>query len=231
MSEGFTLSEALTMILGGNKICIFATNMIQIKNLNLRFKNEVIYKDFSFSLKKGEKLAITGESGKGKSTLLNLLMGFIPDFKGEITVNGIVLTPENCPEIRKITAWLPQEIALKFNTVSELFFAPFNFENNRENKPKKAAISTIFKAFDLDEDLLLKKTKEISGGQKQRIVLASCLLLKKPLLLLDEPTSALDTKIKKKVTDYILNQKELSVIAVTHDAYWIEKATKTLHLG
>ena len=205
--------------------------MIQIKKLNLRFKNEEIYKDFAFSLKKGEKLAITGESGKGKSTLLNLLMGFIPNFKGEITVNGIVLNPENSSEIRKITAWLPQEIALNFKTVSELFFAPFDFENNKENKPSKEAISTIFKAFELDEDLLLKKTKEISGGQKQRIILASCLLLKKPLLLLDEPTSALDSKVKKKVADYILNQKDLSVIAVTHDAYWIEKSTKTLDLG
>ena len=205
--------------------------MIQIKNLNISFNDEIIYNNFSFSLQKGEKLAITGESGKGKSTLLNLLMGFIPDFKGEVAINGMVLNTKNKTEIRKITAWLPQETALKFNTVSELLLAPFQFENNKENTPSKEEIASLFKVFNLSEDLLSKNTKEISGGQKQRVILVSCLLLKKPILLLDEPTSALDSAIKKKVADYILSQKELTVIAVTHDVYWIEKSKKTLHLA
>jgi len=204
--------------------------MISIRNLNINFKNEIIYTDFSLTLLRGEKLAITGKSGKGKSTLLNLLAGFISNFKGNISVNGIELNVENVSEIRKNIAWLPQETALNFKSVKELFFAPFNFDLNKNIKLSKKEITDIFTHFELSEKLLEKKVKEISGGQKQRIILASCLLLNKPLLLIDEPTSALDDNIKKKVADYILNKKDLTIIAATHDNYWIKSSDKIIHL-
>lgn len=127
-------------------------------------------------------------------------------------------------------AWLPQDTSLKLKTTEELLYAPFEFLLNKYNIPTNLEIFEIFKEFDLSENLLTKKLKEISGGQKQRIILASCLLLKKPLLLIDEPTSALDEHIKKKVTDYILNKKDLTVIAATHDDYWIEHSDKVIHL-
>lgn len=205
--------------------------MIKIKNLNINYQKEVIYNDFDLVLKKGEKLALTGKSGSGKSTLLNLLAGFIPDFKGQVSVNNIVLNSETINEIRKLISWLPQEVVLKFDSVSELFFAPFEFALNKDKKPSKQDIDHIFNTLELSTSLLSKDIKEISGGQKQRIVLASCLLLNKPILLIDEPTSALDNSIKKKVADYILNKNDLTVIAATHDNYWAENSDKTVHLG
>jgi len=209
---------------------LFLNLMIEIKDLNIRFENEIIFKDFSLNLKKGEKLAVTGESGRGKSTFLNLLAGFIPDYKGSISIFGIELNHLTISEIRKKIAWLPQDTSLNIKTVKELFFAPFEFHLNKENRPSQKKISEIFKHFELSENLLQKKVKEISGGQKQRIILASCLLLKKPLLLIDEPTSALDEIIKKKVIDYILNKKDLTVIAATHDVYWIKNSYKVIEL-
>jgi len=205
--------------------------MINIKNLQLRFKDQIIFKDFSLTLKKGEKLAITGKSGIGKSTLLNLLAGFIPAFQGEVSVAGILLSSENINEIRKQIAWLPQEMSLNFNTVSELLYAAFEFETNKENKPTQEEVANLFREFNLSEKVLDMKLKQISGGQKQRILLISCLLQKKPLLLLDEPTSALDKKNKEKVANYIFKQKELTVISVTHDAYWIERSAQEIELG
>lgn len=204
--------------------------MIKIIDLNISFKKEIIYKDFSLSVSKGEKLAITGESGKGKSTLLNLLAGFIPNFNGQVTVNDTAMNSKTINEIRKIIAWLPQETSLNLKTVDELLFAPFEFALNRKKRPAKEEITDIFKVFELSETLLTKKLTEISGGQKQRIILASCLLMNKPLLLIDEPTSALDKTIKKKVADYILTKQDLTVIAATHDDYWIKKSEKILHL-
>ncbi len=204
--------------------------MTEISHLTLSFKNEKIFDDFSLLIKKGEKIALSGESGKGKTTLLNLIAGFFPNYRGKITVFGKELNSANISEIRKTIAWLPQDTSIAVKTVKELFFSPFNFALNKNNKPSSNELSTIFSEFALDENLLTKKTNEISGGQKQRILLASCLLLKKPLLLLDEPTSALDEKIKKKITDYILKQEDLTVIAATHDDYWKNKSDKIVVL-
>lgn len=204
--------------------------MVNINNLNISFGNELIHKDFSLLVKKGEKLAITGESGKGKTTLLNLLAGFIPDYEGEISVDGIVLNAKSVYEIRSKIAWLPQNTSLNLGSVKELLLAPFEFAQNKDNRPTKEDIATIFYAFDLSDALLSKKVSEISGGQKQRIILASCLLLQKPLLLIDEPTSALDQAIKHKVANYILKNRALTVIAVTHDDYWIENSDKVIYI-
>ncbi len=204
--------------------------MIEIRNLNISFNNEVIFNNFSLSLKKGEKLALTGKSGKGKSTLLNLLGGFIPNFEGEVSVNGIVLNRHSINEIRKITAWLPQEFAFNFETVNELLFAPFGFALNKEKTPDKEQVLKILDSFEISKTLLSKKVKEISGGQKQRIILASCMLLQKPVLLFDEPTSALDESIKQRVSNYILSRKNLTVIAASHDKYWIENSDSVIQL-
>lgn len=204
--------------------------MVTIKNLTISFGDETVHKDFSLSVEKGEKLAITGESGKGKSTLLNLLAGFIPDYQGEIRVDGTLLSSKTVDKIRTKIAWLPQDTTLTFESVEELFYAPFQFVQNKAKKPTKEEITDIFKTFYISEELLSKKVNEISGGQKQRIILASCLLLDKPLLLIDEPTSALDKAVKERVTDYILNRKDVTIIAVTHDEYWINQSSRVVHL-
>lgn len=204
--------------------------MIQINNLYINFKEERIFEDFSLQLVKGEKLAITGESGKGKSTLLHLLAGFISDFKGEVVIDNKVLSTDNIDEIRKSIAWLPQDISFNISSVNELLLAPFNFAQNKTLKPSQEKVSEILNAFDLAQDILNKKVKEISGGQKQRIILASLLLMDKPLVLLDEPTSALDKRIKKKVSDYILSQKHITVIAATHDQDWMNLSDQIIHL-
>lgn len=86
--------------------------MITINNLNISFEEEVVHKNFSLIVKKGQKLAITGESGRGKSTLLNALAGFIPHYEGQISVDGITLSANTVEEIRAKMAWLPQNTSL-----------------------------------------------------------------------------------------------------------------------
>ncbi len=204
--------------------------MIEITKLNLSFQNETIFENFNTLIKKGEKVALSGASGKGKSCLLNLLAGFIPEYEGVIRIFGKTLSPDTVSEIRKLTAWLPQDISFKTEHAKELFYAPFTFNFNKRNKPSLNEIAEIFDLFGLPKNILSKKTREISGGQKQRLLLASCLLLKRPLILLDEPTSALDEAIKQKIIDYILSEKEQTVIAATHDEYLIEHSSKVIHL-
>lgn len=204
--------------------------MVHITNLSVQFDGKSIFNNFSYSINKGEKIALTGESGIGKSTLLNVIVGFIPQFEGIVEVCGIRQNMTTVREIRKKIAWLPQDTSLNSKTVEELLYKPFEFTLNKHLKPQKDEVINLFSKFYLTEDLLYKKVKEISGGQKQRIILVSCLLLKKPLLILDEPTSALDQSIKKTVTDHILSIKDLTVIASVHDEYWIKNSDKIIQL-
>ncbi|MCP4522259.1 MAG: ATP-binding cassette domain-containing protein [Cytophagales bacterium] len=203
--------------------------MIQVKGLEIEYDGETYFQNFDFSVEKGEKLAIIGESGTGKSTLLHLLAGFIPAFGGTAKIDGLTLTPENISKIRQKIAYLPQDIGLNMSSVEDMFFTPFEFELNKDKRPSSAEVEKIFEEFGLGMNLLSKKVNEISGGQKQRVLLASCLLLKKEIILLDEPTSALDKNIREKITNYILAQ-QATVITVTHDDYWIEKSDRTLHI-
>ncbi len=205
--------------------------IIEIRNLRVKFKDKVLYNGLNADIYKNEKVAIAGESGSGKSTLINVLLGFIPQFEGEITIDGKKLSPKYINEIRKITALVPQELNFSvFPTVKKLFFRPFEFKANKHLFPSQQEIKDIFDKFELDINLLNHSIKEISGGQKQRIVLASAVLLKKPILYLDEPTSALNTEIKNKITDYILGLKNTTVIASTHDEYFINNAQKVIKL-
>ncbi len=205
--------------------------IIEIRNLEVDFKDIRLYNGLNADIFTNEKVAVTGESGSGKSTLLNVLLGFIPSFKGNIKIDGLELTAVNIHEIRKKTALVPQELSFTvFPSVKELFYRPFQFKYNKHLKPDKKEIEKIFEIFELDPKLLNRTIKEISGGQKQRIVLASGVLLKKPILLLDEPTSALNKEIKNKITDYILQLPDTTVIAATHDEYFIKQAQKIISL-
>ncbi len=166
--------------------------MIDVKQITVSFGDLKIIEDLTFSVPKQKICVIKGESGSGKSTLLKTLLGFVPHFSGKIVINGIELNDKNVAKIRKFTAWLPQQTEIYFDTVKELFFAPFELKANKRLLPSKGQIEQIFQSLNISTQLLDKKISQISGGQKQRIALASILLLKKPLILLDEPTSALD---------------------------------------
>ncbi|MEN8123692.1 MAG: ATP-binding cassette domain-containing protein [Bacteroidota bacterium] len=204
--------------------------IIIVNNISIFYDKKRIIEDFTFQVKSGEKVVITGESGKGKTSLLNAILGFTPIKEGEIFLFGRLLSSENISKIRNKTAWLPQETSLNFDSVNDIIYMPFEFKINKLNYPSKDAIDTVFKNLNISKELLNKQVDEISGGQKQRLLLASSLLLKKEVLIIDEPTSALDEDNKKRITNYILSKKKLTVIAATHDPYWIKKSDQIIVL-
>ena len=204
-------------ILSGNNISVF-------------FDKKEVIQNLSFKIKANEKIVFTGESGRGKTTLLNALTGFVILTDGEIFWGDKKLEPKSIAEIRNNIAWLPQETALYFNNIHEIIYTPFTFKNNKANYPTTSNVNQLLTDFNLSPDILKNEIDEISGGQKQRILLATALLLKKPILIIDEPTSNLDKKNKKRVTDYVLSQKNLTVIAASHDPYWIEESDRIISL-
>ena len=204
--------------------------IVSVNNLFVNYEENEVIKNLSFQISKGDKAVITGESGRGKSTILNTLLGFVPISKGEISFFDKKLTAKNISKIRSRIAWLPQETALHFDSINDIIYSLFSLKINKPNTPSKTEIDQIFNQLNILPNLLDKEIDEISGGQKQRILLAGALLLKKDILIIDEPTSDLDEKNKKLITDFILSLKDITVIAVSHDAYWIEKSSKIIAL-
>jgi len=205
--------------------------ILQVSGLSVSYGNQPVFTNLSFDAYRGEKISLIGESGSGKTTLINAICGFIPSTKGEVIIKGTNVNKGNIDEIRrKYLTWLPQEVSGIFETASELFFYPFTFKANKHLYPTKKQINEIFENFGLKPRLLEKNINEISGGQKQRIALASIILLKRDIVLLDEPTSALDEKNIKNITDYIFSLQDTTVIASTHNSYWMRKTGKIINL-
>lgn len=195
--------------------------MIQVDNLSVSFGPEQVIQGLSFTVKPGEKVALAGPSGSGKSTIINLLMGFVHPFDGHVTVNGMGLSEHTATAIRRSMAWLPQELAFKVQTVSQLFYLPFTFRANRHLHPDRASVEAMLGNLLLDYSIMDKQLAEISGGQKQRIALASVLMLNRPLLLMDEPTSALDAESREAIISLISGLKSVTVLTSSHDAEWL----------
>lgn len=206
--------------------------MLQIENLNLNFGNEEIFCHFNLHVNKGEMVCITGQSGRGKTTLLKAIMGFIPFQAGTIIVNDTQLSPKTSEYIRKQIAWMPQELALPTEWVRDMIRLPLDLRANRNNHQTEDKLLQNLKALGLGKELLDKRTNEISGGQRQKIMLAVTALLDKKLIIIDEPTSALDQESTEKVLHFLHRQltPEKSILIVSHNRLLAEGCTRIVTL-
>ncbi len=202
---------------------------VEFQEVSFFFKEEKILDNFSLKIDKGEKVCFVGASGSGKSTVLNLVAGFLKPQKGKIFIDELEVNEKNIKTIRGFLGWLPQNTDLRLQTVSELFFMPFTLAKNKKLKPTKRKIGDIFAKLNLETSILDKKIAEISGGQLQRILLASVILTQKPLLLLDEPTSALDAANVSAVAK-LLASLNSTVLIATHDKNLMAIANKVINL-
>lgn len=204
--------------------------MIEFKDISFKFEEKAILTNFSQTIQAGKKVAITGVSGAGKSTILNLLAGFLIPEQGSIFINKTLISTDNISKIRQIISYLPQNFNVPFSSVQELFYSPFNLKINAKLKPTKKQIFESFNQLGLETNLWSKKLDEISGGQKQRILLSSILLLNKKYIFLDEPTSALDKNSTKKLLELLFSLKNTTIIAATHDKLFIDNADFKIEL-
>ena len=193
--------------------------MLHINNACIAFGTEVLFSGFEMKLEKGETACIVGQSGCGKTSLLNAVMGFVPLYEGTIKVGGTLLDKSTIDLVRRQIAWIPQELALPFEWVKEMVSLPFELKVNRSVPFSEERLFMCFDELGLEHELYFKRVNEVSGGQRQRIMLAVAALLNKPLNVIDEPTSALDTGSTDKVLAFFRRQAEkgAAVLAVSHD--------------
>lgn len=206
--------------------------MLRIENACIEYDGRELFRGLSLHVAKGEMVCLTGESGRGKTSLLRAVMGFVPLREGTICVEGTLLTPQTRSEIRRRIAWLPQETAFPAEWVRELVQQPFRLKANAAVPFSETDMFGSFKALGLERELYDRRVSEISGGQKQRILLAVAALLGKPLLLADEPTSALDGESALQVLDFLrrLSGEGRTIVAVSHDRTFAAGCHRTVPL-
>lgn len=190
--------------------------MISFKNISIKFNNKIVLNNFNLVVNPGEKILISGVSGKGKTTLLKLLLGFSTPNSGNIFVDNLELNEQNINIIRNKIGYMPQSTPFLNVKIEKLIHTIFNFKENLKTKLDMDILIKTLKEFNLDSSILSKNINQLSGGEKQRLAFVIIILLDRKIWILDEITSSLDQDMKEKVTNYILNTNK-TVILVSHD--------------
>ena len=202
---------------------------LRFNSITLMFGSETVLDDLSFGVAAGEKAVVAGPSGSGKSSILNMVSGFVTNYSGQIEINGELLSEGNIQKWRSHIAWLPQMNNIGEGTVREVLLQPFRFAKNKDRMPQSDAVNQMLKQLKMEKNILDKPYRDISGGQQQRIGIAVAALMKKPLMLLDEPTTALDDVSKQAAIETLLSQ-DATILSTSHDQTWISACQKVIKL-
>lgn len=178
-----------------------------------------VLKGISFDIKAGEKIALVGYSGAGKSTIIQLLLRFYNYQSGAITVDGKPLTDYGISEIRKNIAVVPQEVILFGGTIQEniLYGNPKATPEQVYDAARRAHALEFIESFpEKMETIVGERGIKLSGGQRQRIAIARAILKDPKILILDEATSSLDAESEQLVQialDELMENRTTIVIA------------------
>ena len=201
--------------------------MISFKNITLKVHRQTLFDDVSLQVADGDKVAVRGASGSGKSSLLKCAVGALPMAGGSIRIDHLVLSADTVAEVRARIAFIGQEPVLGAENVRDALLLPFHFKAHSDNKPSEERISQLLKRLHLSNDILEKPCKRISGGEKQRIAILRALLLDKSIFLADEVTSALDPESKAAVMNELF-RPEITLLSVSHDPDWIKACGRAI---
>jgi len=192
---------------------------INFENVSFAYGSKKIFDDFSLRVKPGEKVAIVGGSGSGKTSLIRLLFRLYDVQKGAITVDGVDIRDVKQEIFRSQMSIVPQDSILFNDTLANniKFSQPNASKEELRNAIKKSALDSFVNKLDKKEDTLVgERGVKLSGGERQRVSIARAMLARKKIVVLDEPTSSLDSKTEKQIQkgmDNLLRDKTSIIIA------------------
>jgi subfamily B ATP-binding cassette protein MsbA len=201
---------------------------ISIKNINFKYEEENVLKDFSLEVKKGQTIALVGQSGSGKSTIANLLTRFYDVQEGTIAIDNTNIKDMNLQSLRGLMGLVTQDSIL-FNDTIKANIALGKLDASDD---EIIAALKIANAYEFVKDLpkgiytnIGDSGNKLSGGQKQRLSIARAVLKNPPIMILDEATSALDTESEKFVQVALENMMQnRTSIVIAHRLSTIQKA-------
>lgn len=214
------ISQPKSKFLKPNIDEIVFNKQIEIDCVSFSYEEKLILSRFSATIKKGKIYGIKGESGKGKSTLINIIMGLLLPQKGNIKVDGISIS-DNFQSWKSKIGYVPQNFYISDNSIAEniaLGYPTNEIDLNRVTDSLKSAqildyidtVGGVMRSFG-------EMGKELSGGQMQRISIARALYNDPELIILDEATTALDKDTELKIMNTILNfQGDKTIIIISH---------------
>ena len=199
-------------------------NLIKLKNVTFKYDKDLplILNKFNFEINKGEKIAIKGQTGSGKSTLVNIISGLLNPSEGQIFIDNNLITSKNLKNWQKNVAIVPQTVFLNDGSILENIAIAIDKDNIDFDKVKKSAkLAQIDHFIESLPNKYNEKVGErgvrLSGGQRQRLGIARALYRDANVIILDEPTNALDTETEKLVMDSISKlSKDITLIMISH---------------
>ena len=199
---------------------------LSCENIELELDKKKILKDISLEVRSGEILALLGESGCGKSSLLKAMLGLYPLAKGKIFFQGKEI--QNLPSHKRGISVVFQDLRL-FPHLNVGENVGFSLELQKVPKAeRKKRVEELLKLVQL-EGYSERRIDSLSGGQMQRVAIARALAMNENILFLDEPFSALDPNLRREMGDFLLElqkKENLTVVLVTHDQ---EEALRLAH--
>ena len=215
-----------------SNVTISSIDKIEFKNIFFSYNDQPFIENLNLSFNKGEKIAIIGETGSGKSTIINLLMDFYKINNGEILINEKNLYEYNQKDYYKQISLVPQNMWLLNDTIeNNLKYANFDvLEEELLNTCKSTnCLEIINKMPNSLKEIICENTQNISEGEKQLLTITRALLKNHSLLILDEATSYIDSKSETLIQNAINNNYENKItIIIAHRLSTIINADKIL---
>jgi ATP-binding cassette subfamily B protein len=228
------IEPTINDISGANKLKV-PKGEITFNDVEFAYDHHSVLKDLNFSISPDNKVALVGESGEGKSTIINLLMRLYEPKKGSISIDGQDIATVTQTSLRENIGVVFQEPALFSGTISEnITYAKENATNDMIISASVAAnahdfVSKFDKGYDTE---IGERGLKLSGGQKQRIAIARALLKNAPILILDEATSSLDSKSELAVQDALKKlMKGRTTIIIAHRLSTIKEVDKIITIS
>ena len=210
-------------------------SMIELQHIWKQFGSRIIFSDLNLNFQSGIVYALIGDSGCGKTTLLNMLAKLETFDKGEIVYKGKSLTSLKNEEFyRNELGYLFQNFGLlESQTIRENLELGMIGKKKNKKQEKERLLLQALQAVRLDYLSLNQKIYELSGGEAQRVALAKIILKDPPLILADEPTASLDPKNSKEIMEILLELRNANrtIIIATHNPSIWKMADQVIHLS